>query len=476
MYDALIIGSGPNGLSAAIRLAEAGLSVLVLEGADQAGGGTRSAEVTLPGFLHDICAAIHPLSLASPYLSRLPLSDYGLEWVHPELPVVHAFTPEQPILLYQDLDRTAAALGRDGGAYRRLMRPFVDNCTGLMEDFLGPFPFPPRHPVTMARFGLVALQSASGLSRRAFRTAEARALFGGLAAHAMMPLDWISMAGFGMMLGVLAHAVGWPMARGGSQKIADAMIAYLQTLGGEVRTGTWVRSPADLPPARFVLFDTSVRGLLEIAGEKLSPAYSRALHRYRYGMGVCKVDFALSEPIPWKHEDYSRAATVHLGGSLEEMEVSERVIWEGRISANPYVLLVQQSGFDKTRAPDGNHTAWAYCHVPPESSKDYSGLIIDRIEQYAPGFRDTILAKSSRTAKDYQAYNPNYVGGDINGGVQNLRQLFTRPAVRWNPYRVPVKDRRNRFYICSSATPPGGGVHGMCGFYAAETVLKDAGI
>ncbi len=476
MIDALIIGSGPNGLSAAIRLAEAGLSVLVIEGAKRPGGGTRSEEVTLPGFVHDICSAIHPLALASPYLKSLPLSDFGLDWAYSDAPFIHALTPDRPVVIQQDLESTLSGFGKDGKTYRRLMQPLVRRWADLMDDFLGPFPFPPKHPLLMARFGLSALQPAAGLAKRIFQTEEVRAAFGGLAAHSMMPLSWASTSGFGLMLGVLAHAVGWPMAKGGSQHIADAMVTYLQSMGGELQVGAWVESLADLPKARFILFDTSIPAVLGIAGDSLAPSYAAALNRYRYGTGVCKVDFALSESIPWKHPDYARAATVHLGGTLQEMEISEQAPWEGTLSEKPYVLLVQQSQFDHSRAPAGKHTAWAYCHVPLYSETDYSGCIENRIESFAPGFKDTILAKSVRTAVDYQNYNPNYVGGDINGGVQNLRQLYTRPAARWNPYRIPANVPGASLYLCSSATPPGGGVHGMCGYYAAEAVLKDAKI
>lgn len=472
-YDVTIIGSGPNGLSAAIRLAQAGQSVLVLEGHETIGGGTRSGELTLPGYTHDICSAIHPLGLASPFLRTLPLQKYGLAWVHPEVPFAHALAPESSILIHQDLNTTAEALGHDGRAWKKLFAPFVENWQALMDDFLGPLPLPPKHPFLMTRFGLTAIQSATGLARRTFRGARARAAFGGMAAHSMMPLEWLTLGGFGMMLGILAHAVGWPMARGGSQQIANAMAAYFQSLGGKILTGTKVTALDQLPPSKAILFDTSPRGVLSIAGDHLAPGYARQLQKYRYGGGVCKVDWALSEPIPWKSPDFAKAATVHIGGSLEEMSMSERAIWKGKIADRPYILLVQQSLFDPTRAPTGKHTAWAYCHTPPGWAEDVSGLIERQIERFAPGFREVVLSKSVRTAVQMEAYNPNYVGGDINGGVQNLRQFFTRPAVQWNPYRIPGNFGGAKAYLCSSSTPPGGGVHGMCGFYAAETVLKD---
>ncbi|HNB52878.1 MAG TPA: NAD(P)/FAD-dependent oxidoreductase [Anaerolineales bacterium] len=473
IFDVTIIGSGPNGLSAAIRLAQAGLSVLVLEGHETIGGGTRSRELTKPGYTHDICSAIHPLGLASPFLRTLPLQQYGLEWVQPEVPFAHALAPDDPILIHQDLNATAHALGPDGRAWKKLFAPFVENWQALMDDFLGPLPLPPKHPILMARFGLTAIQSATGLAHRTFRGAHARAAFGGMAAHSMMPLEWLTLGGFGMMLGVLAHAVGWPMARGGSQQIANALAAYFQALGGKIITGQTVTALDQLPPTKAILFDTSPRGVLSIVGNRLAPGYARQLQQYQYGGGVCKVDWALSEPIPWKSPAFTKAATIHLGGSLEEMRVSERAIWEGKIADRPYVLLVQQSQFDSTRAPAGKHTAWAYCHTPHGWAEDVSGLIEQRIEQFAPGFREVVLAKSVRTAVQMEAYNPNYIGGDINGGVQNLRQFFTRPAVQWNPYRIPGNFGAAKAYLCSSSTPPGGGVHGMCGFYAAETALKD---
>lgn len=481
-FDAIVIGAGPNGLSAAIRLTQAGLSVLVLEGHETIGGGTRSCALTLSGYTHDICSAIHPLGLASPFLRKLPLHEYGLEWVHPEVPFAHALDPDDPILIHQDLNATADALGKDGRAWKKLFAPYVENWQALMDDFLGPLflqrplPLPPKHPILMTRFGLTAIQSATGLAHRWFNGTRARAAFGGMAAHSMMPLEWLTLGGFGIMLGVLAHAVGWPMAKGGSQQIANAMGAYFQSLGGKIITGQTISAREQLPPAKAILFDTSPRSVLSIAGDRLAPGYARQLQKYQYGGGVCKVDWALSEPIPWKSAAFARAATVHLGGSLEEMRVSERAIWEGKISERPYVLLVQQSLFDGSRAPEGRHTAWAYCHTPHGWDEDVSGLIEARIEQFAPGFREVVLAKSVRTAVQMEAYNPNYVGGDINGGVQNLRQFFTRPVVQWNPYRVPGDFGAAKAYLCSSSTPPGGGVHGMCGFYAAETVIKDLGL
>ncbi|HUF36960.1 MAG TPA: NAD(P)/FAD-dependent oxidoreductase [Anaerolineales bacterium] len=474
MLDAIVVGSGPNGLAAAIRLAQAGMSVRVFERMETPGGGTRSDELTLPGYLHDICAAIHPLSLASPFLRDLPLADFGLEWVHSEVPFGHAFSPDEALLVHRDLDRTADSLGRDGRAYRRMMRRYVENWPGLMDDFLGPLPLPPKHPVLMTRFGLTALQPATMLAKRTYRDERTRAIFAGAAAHSMLPLEWLTASGFGLMLGVLAHGVGWPMAKGGSREIPRALVALLESLGGSVETGREIRSLDELPPARIVLLDLTPKGVLRIAGDRLNARYARELDRYRYGVGVCKVDWALSEPIPWKDPDLARTATVHIGGTLEQIAESEREIWEGRFSEHPFIILVQPTLFDSGRAPESRHTAWAYCHTPHGSPEDVTGLIEAEIEHYAPGFKDVILARSSRTAVEMEAYNPNFVGGDINGGVQNLRQFFTRPAIRLNPYRIPGSFDGRKLYICSSATPPGGGVHGMCGFYAAETVLRDS--
>jgi phytoene dehydrogenase-like protein len=474
MNDAIVVGSGPNGLAAAIRLAQEGFSVRVIERMEAPGGGTRSEELTVPGYLHDVCSAIHPLSLASPFLRSLPLSAFGLEWVHPEIPFAQAFSPTEAVPVHQDLDRAAESFGRDGRAYRRLLKPFVENWQDLLDDFLGPLPIPPKHPILMTRFGLTSLQPATWLAGRVFRDPRTRAAFAGAAAHSMLRLETPTTAGFGMMMSVLAHAVGWPMARGGSQSISAAMVAYLESLGGTVETGREIGSLADQPDAENVLLETTPNGVLRIAADGLDHRYAQALRSYRYGPGVCKVDWALSGPIPWRSPDLSRTATVHIGGPLEQVAASERAVWDGHFSAHPYMILVQHTLFDPTRAPDGGHTVWAYCHAPSGSAEDITGLMEAEIETYAPGFRNLVLARHTMTAVDMARYNPNYVGGDINGGVQNLRQLYTRPAIRWNPYRIPGSFDGRKLYICSSATPPGGGVHGMCGFYAAETVIRDS--
>jgi phytoene dehydrogenase-like protein len=466
-YDAIIVGSGPNGLAAGITLARQGWRVLLLEAKATVGGGMRTAELTLPGFHHDICSAIHPLGMGSPFFKTLDLAEYGLEWIQPELPLAHPFDDGTAVALHQSLEETAAQLGDDGSTYRRLFAPLVADWDKIAREFLGPLSLP-RHPLAMAKFGLRAVWPTTTFAKTLFRTERARALFAGLAAHAIMPLEWPLTAAFGLMLGTLGHKVGWPLPQGGSQSIADALAAYLTDLGGEIVTNHEVKSLAELPPARAVLLDVTPRQLLAIAGEALPPSYRRQLENYRYGPGVFKLDWALSEPIPWRAAACRRAGTVHLGPTLDEMALSERVIWQGKVAERPYTLVTQQSLFDDSRAPVGQHTGWAYCHVPNGSTVDMTAAIEAQIERFAPGFRDTILARHTMSTHDFQQYNPNYIGGDINGGVQNWRQLFTRPVPRLNPYTTPLPN----VFLCSSATPPGGGVHGMCGYHAAQTVLR----
>jgi phytoene dehydrogenase-like protein len=468
-HDAVIVGAGPNGLAAGITLARAGKSVLVLEAKETIGGGTRSADLTLPGFVHDICSALHPLGVASPFFRDLPLDQYGLEWVYPTASLAHPLDDGTAVMLEGTVAETAANLGPDAAAYRRLMGPLVDGWQGLLDDVLGPLRFP-AHPLRMARFGVAALLPAATLARTVFRGERARAVFAGMAAHAMIPLTQPATAAFGLILGLVAHAIGWPMARGGSQRIADALGAHLESLGGEILTGSVVYSIRDLPQARATLFDTSPRQLVQIAGDRLPVGYRDALSRYRYGPGVFKVDYALDGPIPWRAEECLRAGTVHIGGTLEEIAQGEAAVWRGEHPEWPYVLLAQQSLFDATRAPEGKHTAWAYCHVPHGSTEDMTERIEAQLERFAPGFQDRVLARSTFTAAEMEAYNPNYVGGDINAGVQDLRQFFTRPVIRVNPYTTPVQG----LYLCSSSTPPGGGVHGLCGMYAAEAALRRA--
>jgi phytoene dehydrogenase-like protein len=466
-YDAVVVGSGPNGLAAAIELARAGWSVIVYEAKPTIGGGARTAELTLPGFHHDTCSAIHPLGLGSPFFRSLPLHEHGLEWIHPDAPLAHPFDDGTAALLERSFEATGQTLGQDASAYRRLFEPFARTWDRLAQDILGPFPFPPRHPFLLARFGLPALLPASVLARLWLKDARARALFAGCAAHSIMALDKIISASFGLVLGLLGHAVGWPLPRGGSQSISSAMAGYLQTLGGKILTNSPVSNVDDLPSSRVVLFDVTPRQLISIAGHHLPEGYKRRLQGYRYGPGVFKVDWALAGPIPWKAAECARAGTVHVGGTLEEIEHSEHEMSQGRVAEKPFVLVAQQSLFDPTRAPQGQHTGWAYCHVPNGSTVDMTERIERQIERFAPGFRDLILARHTISPSQWEDRNPNYIGGDINGGVQDLRQLFTRPVARLVPYSTPNR----RIYLCSSSTPPGGGVHGMCGYHAARAVL-----
>ena len=465
--DAVVVGAGPNGLAAAVTLARAGHSVRVLEASDTIGGGARSAELTLPGFTHDICSAAHPLALGSPFLGTLPLERHGLELVQPPLPFAHPLDGGTAVALERSIETTARALGDDGPAYRRLFEPMAGDASRLLPQILGPLR-PPRHPVALARFGLSGLRSADGLLRGRFEGERARALVAGCAAHSMLSLRSAASASFGLVLALLAHVVGWPVARGGSQAIADALVSYLRSLGGEVETEREVGSLGELPAARAVLLDLTPRQVLRVAGDRLPDRYRRALGRFRYGPGVFKLDWALDAPIPWRAQEPGRAGTVHLGGGLAEITASEEEIARGRHAERPYVLLVQPSRFDPTRAPQGKHTAWAYCHVPNGSTRDMTGAIEAQIERFAPGFRDRVLARSAMNTADVERRNANYVGGDINGGLQDLRQLFARPVARPIPYSTPVTG----LYICSSSTPPGGGVHGLCGYFAAKAALR----
>jgi phytoene dehydrogenase-like protein len=463
----VVVGAGPNGLAAAITLAEAGASVVVLEARDTPGGGASSAELTLPGFVHDICSAIVPLTIASPFFKSRSFETHGLELAYPEIELAHPLDDGRVGLLRRSVDETAASFGDDARSYRRLMAPLVRDVDKLMVELLGPFRIP-RHPIAMARYGLRGLRSAAGLARSRFDTDEARAIFTGIAAHSLIKLNVIPTAAFALAIGVIGHAYGWPAAKGGSQKIADAMVSYLKSLGGGVETGVEVRSVRDVPSAKAVLFDVTPRNLADIAGDELPPRYLRALRRFRYGPGVCKVDWALSEPVPWRAEGARGAGTLHVVGPMEELIASEEDVWAGRHPEKPYVLVAQQSLFDPTRAPSGKQTLWAYSHVPHGSTVDMTESMEAQIERFAPGFKDVILERSVKTAKEMELHNPNYVGGDINSGVQDLRQLWTRPTLRLRPYATPNK----RIFICSSSTPPGGGVHGMCGYHAATIALR----
>lgn len=467
-YDALIIGSGPNGLAAAITLARAGVRVLVVEARATPGGGMRTQEVTLPGFRHDLCAAVHPLGLASPFFRDLPLANYGLEWILPPVSLAHPLDDGSAIAVTRSLDETVAGLGTDAVQWRRLFGPLTARWQDAIDDLLAPFHFP-RHPLLFGAYALLLAAPASLLARAFFREQRARAVFAGMAGHSLLPLDSSPTAAVGLLLTMLAQSVGWPIAKGGSQAIADALVHYLQSLGGDVVCGWEVADLAELPHVRAYLFDTAPKGLLQIAGDRLPAGYRRQLGRFRYNPGIFKVDWALDGPIPWLAEGCQRSATVHVGGTLEEIAAAERAVWRGAHPVRPFVLLAQQSLFDATRAPAGKHLAWAYCHVPNGSTVDMTEAIERQVERFAPGFCARILARSTRHAMAMEAYNPNYVGGDINGGVQDLFQHFTRPSLSLTPYRTPARG----IYICSSSTPPGGGVHGMCGYYAAQGVLED---
>ena len=464
---AVVVGAGPNGLAAAIALARTGRAVTLLEGADTIGGGCRSEELTLPGFVHDTCSTVHALALVSPFLRDLPLGDHGLELVHPEVPLAHPLDDGSAVLLHRSVALTARGLGPDEHAYRRLFEPLVAHADDLTGEILGPARMP-RHPLVLARFGPKALRSAAGLARARFDGERARALLAGCSAHSMLSLRSPSTAAVGMVLMLSAHWVGWPVARGGSQRLADALADHLRSLGGRIESGHRVESLAELDGMGPALLDVTPRQLLQLAGDRLPSGYARRLGRFRYGPGVFKLDWALDGPIPWRAPEVSRAGTVHLGGTLEEVAESEDAAVHGRHHDRPFVLLVQASRFDATRAPDGKHSAWAYCHVPHGSPRDMTDAIERQVERFAPGFRDLVIGRSAMGPAEMERHNPNYVGGDINGGMQDLRQLFTRPVARLDPYSTPLAG----VHLCSSSTPPGGGVHGMGGYWAAQSVLN----
>lgn len=465
-YDAVVIGSGPNGLAAAITIAHAGKSVAVFEANEDTGGGVRSAELTLPGFLHDTCSAVYPLAIGSPLFRSLHLARYGLQWVDSPAALAHPFDDGSAVTVERSLDSTAAALGSDAASYKRLFRPLVEEWNELALDVLAP-PRWPRHPVILARFGARAIQPASVLAKYYFRHGRARALFAGLAAHSMLPLGKLGSGAFGLVLGGSAHALGWPIVRGGARKLTQSLVGYLTSLGGVVLTNRPIGDLRELPSSRVVLCDVTPRQLLNIARGRLSAAYEKKLRSYRYGMGAFKIDWALSAPVPWAAKECALAATVHLGGELSEIALSESIAWRGGIAEKPFVLVVQPSLFDSSRAPHGSHTLWAYCHVAHNSGFDMTARMESQIERFAPGFRDVILARSVAPPSELQLRNANLVGGDINGGAATLGQLFLRPTSRL--YGTGTKG----LYLCSAATPPGGGVHGMCGYFAARRALDE---
>jgi phytoene dehydrogenase-like protein len=466
-YDAVVVGAGPNGLAAAILLARAGLSTLVVEAESSFGGGCRSQELTLPGFVHDTCSSVHPLGMTSPFLAGLGLERYGLEWIEPPGCVTHLLSDGTAVLMERSLEATAERLGRDGPAYIRLFQPFVAQFDRLMAMILGPLRFP-SDPLLMSRFGLAALQSLRHLTRQRFAGEAAPALLAGIAAHAMLPLDRAATASFALVLGAAGHAVGWPLALGGSTSITRALVSCLRDLGGELVLNERIEHRAQLPRARAYLFDLTPRQVLGIVGDAMPRDYARRLEHYRYGPGVFKLDWALSAPIPWRDPLCLRASTVHLSGTLDEVSAAERRVHDGSVDARPFTLLVQPSLFDASRAPPPAHTAWAYCHVPNGSTWDATEAIESHIEHFAPGFRSVILARASKNAMQMQQFNQNYVGGDINGGLADVTQLLFRPVTRVDPYATAI----DNVFLCSSSTPPGGGVHGMCGYWAARSVLR----
>jgi phytoene dehydrogenase-like protein len=463
-YDAVVVGAGPNGLAAAITLAQAGRSVLIREAAATAGGAARSGALTLPGFVHDLGSAVHPMGAASPFFRRLPLAEHGLRWIEPPVAMAHPFDDGPPALLMRSIDETVASLGRS--LYRPLMAPLAERWEALADDALAPVHWP-HHPIVLARFGLPGLLPATAFARAVFNDPRGRAWFLAISAHASVPMSASPSASFGMMLALAAHAVSWPIPAGSAQSIANALVSYFRGIGGCLETGAPVGDLRELPKAPLTLLDVTPRQFLAMTGDRLPDGYRRALERYRYGPGAFKVDWALSAPIPWTSPECARAGTVHLCGASSELLASERAPWEGRPPERPFVLLAQPSLFDPTRAPAGHHTAWAYCHVPNGSSADMSRGIEQQIERFAPGFRDCIEARFVSSPAVLEGQDANLIGGDIAGGANTLSQLFTRPTARWNPYSTPL----DGVYLCSSSTPPGGGVHGMCGYWAAQAAL-----
>ncbi|HEX5469735.1 MAG TPA: NAD(P)/FAD-dependent oxidoreductase [Gaiellaceae bacterium] len=463
-----MVGSGPNGLAAAVTLARAGKRVLVREAQETLGGGLHSAELTLPGFVHDVCSSIHPFLSGSPVFRELPLAEHGLEVVQPPAPLAHPLEDGTAVVLERSVVEAAAGLGADADAYRRLVEPLAEDWEKLESSVLGPLASLPSHPLAIGRFAALALRSATGFAAGTFRGERARALVAGCAAHSILPLERSPTAGFGLVLLLSAHLFGWPFPREGSRRIADALVSLLEELGGEVEAGAPVDSLDELPPTRSVLCDVAPRELVRIAGSRLPRDYVRRLGHFRHGPGAFKVDYALDGPIPWAAPECARAGTVHLGGTLAEIAESERSPWRGRHAERPFVLLAQHSLFDQTRAPAGRHTAWAYCHVPNGSAFDMTARIEAQIERFAPGFGERVLARSVLPPRELERRNRNLVGGDLNGGAATLWRLAARPVLKLDPYATPARG----VYLCSASTPPGGGVHGMCGYLAAQAALR----
>lgn len=464
--DAVVVGSGPNGLAAALTLARAGLAVHVYEGSDIPGGGCRTEELTLPGYLHDVCSAVHPLFVQSPFFQEISLEARGVKLCSPKVAFAHPIEGGRAGAVVGSVEDTASGLGADASTYRRVFGPLVDDLPRVLPALLAPMRSPPAHPLAAARFAFGGIPPARMLARR-FRTEEARGILAGAAAHAMLPLSQPLTASYGLLFTMMANASGWPVVEGGSRRVIDAMVSMLESLGGVVQTGRWVRSLKELAEHDLVMLDVSPRQALELAGGRFPARYARSLRRYRYGPGVCKVDWALDGPVPWEAPACRQAGTVHVGGTFEEVAFSESEVAAGRHPEHPFCIVAQPSVIDHTRAPAGHATLWAYCHVPSGSTLDMTERIESQIERFAPGFRDRVVARVTRTAAEVEQHNPNYVGGDVSGGLATLRQTLFRPTVSWNNYRTPMEG----VYLCSASTPPGGGVHGMCGYNAARSAL-----
>lgn len=467
-FDAIITGSGSNGIAAAISLQQKGLKTAIFEQASTPGGSTRTEELSIAGYKHDVGSAILPMGYASPFLRSLPLTTYGLEWVFPDIPYAHPFSDGTALACYQDIQQTAKQLGEDEDAYINLFTPIVRNWDKLENNLLGPLGFP-DHPIDFLKFGLKAIPSARLLANHYFKNDKTKTFFYGSAAHSTLPLTNVASASFGLVLTTMAHTYGWPFPKGGAQNFTNALLDHYKSLGGELYLNHCITHLEELPPAKAYLFDVTPKQLLNIKGFNFSGLYRSRMSNYNYGAGVFKMDWALSEPIPFTNEKCRRAGTVHIGFSPEEIEESEKNIHQKNMTNTPYVLVAQHSNFDTSRAPEGKYTAWAYCHVPNGSIRDFTEIIENQIERAAPGFKDTILARATMNTVQMEQWNPNIIGGDINGGKQDITQLFTRPIAKLSPYSTPDP----RVYLCSSSTPPGGGVHGMCGYNAAKKVMQD---